>query len=344
MRKSKGQTVDLFYTSKDKTSKKKPKKQKDTNKTNKKKNKKTKTNSQIINLDNEIIIGLTPKVEESKKKKGKNTKKVSVNKATKKPIKKSAKKTKERREPRIKNKTVKSKIVKWGILFILFIAAVILFLLSPVFNIKQIVVINNEKVSSEEVISLSNLNTGINMFKTTNKSIRNSIKSNAYIEDVKIRRSINGTVTLDIKERVPTYMITYANAYVYINNQGYMLEISKKAIKVPKIKGFTTKDEDIKVGNRLNVSDLKRLDSIIKIIEASKNTSLSDMITKVDISNEGMYILSIGSEKKTIRIDEMNNINIKLQMAGEVIRMEKGKKGEIYFQEDGKKAIFKEKV
>ena len=62
MKKSKGQTVDLLYKSKEK-----PKKQ------NKKtKNKKQKSDNEVINLDNEIIIGMTLKEEPKKTTKNKD--------------------------------------------------------------------------------------------------------------------------------------------------------------------------------------------------------------------------------------------------------------------------------
>ena len=215
-------------------------------------------------------------------------------------------------------------------------------MMSSIFNIKEIVVINNSKVSTQEIINLSTLATDINMFKITNKAIRDGIKTNAYIENVDIKRNIDGTVTLDIKERQATYMLKFANAYVYINNQGYMLEISESPLELPIITGFSTINEEIKTGNRINTEDLQKLQDVIKIIETSKNTSLANRITEIDISNSTDYKLTVESEKKIIKTGEMTNINIKLQMAGKVLEAESGKAGEIYFQDDGKKAIFKE--
>lgn len=216
--------------------------------------------------------------------------------------------------------------------------------MSSVFNIKKIVVINNSKVSSNEIINLSTLTTNVNMFKTTNKTIREGIKTNAYIEDVKIKRNINGTVTLDVEERVATYMLQFENNYVYINNQGYMLEISANPLELPIITGVSTGNEEIVVGNRLNNEDLKKLDDVIKIVETSKNTPLVNIIAEIDISGFSDYKLTISSEQKIVKIGEMANLNIKLQMAGKILEAESGKIGEIYFQENGKKAVFKEEV
>lgn len=356
MKKSKGQTIDLLYTNKKEVNKKsKEKPQKNKNRTRTKTNKTQNNNNQIINLDNEIIIGLTPKKEEPKQKRSKNKntgKKKTVrttNNNKKTNTKKKTVKNKNTNKKTINKKVntkkkIKNKIIKWILIITLLVTAIILFMMSSVFNIKEIVVINNSKVSSQEVINLSTLMQGVNMFKITNKTIKDGIKTNAYVEDVNVKRNINGTVTLDIKERIATYMLKFANAYVYINNQGYMLETSEKPIDVPEITGFSTPNEEIKVGNRLNTEDLKKLDDVIKIIETSKNTPLVNIITGIDISNSADYKLTVSSEKKTIRMGNMTNINIKLRMAAKVFESEKGKMGEIYFQDNGKKAVFKEEI
>ena len=59
--------------------------------------------------------------------------------------------------------------------------------MSSVFNIKEINVINNNKVQAQEIISLSGLNIGENMLKTSKRKIKNNLKQNSYIEEVKER-------------------------------------------------------------------------------------------------------------------------------------------------------------
>lgn len=329
MKKSKGQTVDLLYKSKEK-----PKKQ------NKKtKNKKQKSDNEVINLDNEIIIGMTLKEEPKKTKKKKEQPKTKIKKTKKNTNK--IQKTKKR--PKTKKKNIKLKIVKWIFLLALLATAIILFLLSSVFNITDIVVENNKKISEQEIVNLSGLVKNENMFKTTNKKIKEGIKQNSYIEDVVITRELSGKVKLKVIERTPTYMIKFANGYAYINNQGYILEISEEALQLPIITGFKTSSEEIKAGNRLVVDDLKELENVIKIMETAKNTSIADIITEIDISNSNNYKLVIASEGKTVQFGDLNNINVKILKIEYILEQEKGREGEIYFQ-NTEKAVFREKV
>ncbi len=344
MKKAKGQTVDLLYVNKNKENKKT--KGAGTASSRQRNNKKKKTrkpqsnSNEKINLDNEIIIGLTPKITENKTAKNNKKRKTSKKQNKKKTNNKLNQKQKNSKTKKSKHK---NKIIKWIIIFILVLAAVILFMMSSIFNITQIIVTNNSKISSEEIINLSTLKIGVNMFKTTNKTIRNNIKTNPYIEEVKIKRSLNGIITLEIQERIPTYMLKNANSYIYINNQGYMLEISETALDLPIITGFSTSAENIKEGNRLDVEDLKKLEDVIKIMESAKSNSLADIITTIDISKSTNYKLTIESEAKTVQFGDATNINIKMLRIKEIINQEKGVEGEIYFQ-DSDKTVFREKV
>ena len=305
-------------------------------KNNMKKNKNKKLNQENINLDNEIVIGLTPKREDNIKTKSKKKKK-NIKKQNKSNPKKSANEKQKRKSK------FGLKIIKWTCLIIFLILLIVLFLRSSIFNIKEIIVENNSKVTTEEIAKLSTLEVGMNMFKYSNSTIENLIKGNAYIENVKIKKSITGVITLNITERKPTYMLKFANAYVYINNQGYMLELTETPIELPIIIGFETPGEQIKEGNRLAISDLEKLEDVIKIVNSASETPISKLITTIDITDKTDYKLELASENKIVRFGGATNINVKLLKIQEVLEKEKGIAGEIYFQ-DSERTIFKENV
>lgn len=305
-------------------------------------------------LENEIIIGLTPKTQNKKKK---NTRIENITRPKK--IKKRnniepqnantvRRNNAHTQKPNTKNQKPKTsklklKIIKWVLIIIILLIALALFMLSSLFNIKQIVVLNNSKINSQEILNLSTLSIGKNMFKTMNKTIRDGIKTNPYIEDVKVRRNLNGTVTLEIEERTPSYVLQYGNSYLYINNQGYILEMSEAPLELPKITGYVTNADMLKEGNRLEVEDLKKLEDVIKIIELSKNTTLVGKITEINIEDSSNYILTIASEGKTVQFGDNKNIKVKLLKIEAVLKQTEGEQGEIYFQ-NLERTIFKKAV
>lgn len=163
-----------------------------------------------------------------KTNKNSNQKKV-FNKKTFKNSKKNQKKKKNLKKTR--------KITIFISLIIVLTIIGVLVLFSSLFNIKQITVINNSKVTTQEVIQKSGLILGNNMFRTLKHTIREGIKTNSYIEDVKITKKLNGEIILDIEERVPTYILQCEEGYAYINNQGYILEVSRNTISIAYYKG-----------------------------------------------------------------------------------------------------------
>lgn len=175
-----------------------------------------------------------------------------------------------KKEPQKKKINYKRRrIIALIILIVIILVAVVAILLSSnLFNIKKIIVINNNKVTADEIIQSSGLAIDDNMFKSLGRTVKEKIKINPYIEDVKITRKLDGTVIVDITERTPTFSIKGEEEYFYINNQGYILEKTNSTDILPIIYGYSTTDVD--VGQRLCKEDLKKLDSLIRNNEYSK--------------------------------------------------------------------------
>ena len=246
----------------------------------------------------------------------------------------------------IKKKKAILKIVKVLTLIIVIIGVSIYVALSPLFNIKEINVTGNSKLSKEEIISLSELKTDENTFKVSKKNIKNKVKANAYIENVKIRRKLPDKVEIIVVERVATYMIPFANSYIYINNQGYMLEITSQKAEMPAIVGISTPEEELHEGQRLISEDLVKLGEVLQIMESANANELVDLITKIDISNRQDYILTLEKEKKAIHLGDVSNLSTKMAYVKKILNDEKGVEGEILVNTDltNKGAVFREKV
>jgi len=345
----------------------------------KEKSKNTQKDS-TFNVDNEIIIGIKtlPNPEENKKKtkKRKNEKIKNKNTTKKSKTTKTKKKTKNKEEefelklgiedekvkPKKKKKKTKKltkkqeiarkkrkaflRLVKWATLILLLIGGGIGFLLSSFFNIKKIEIVGNNKLTRDEVISLSQIEIEENTFKLSKNKIEKNIKQNAYVESVKVKRNLPDTITIEIEERTPTYMITFANAYAYINNQGYFVEISKEKLELPIITGYATKEEDIQLGERLCTEDLQKLDDILQIMKAAESNEIANIVTKINIYDKQDYVLELKSEKKTVHVGDTSNLSTKMLYIKEIIEQNKKIEGEILVNTDlnNKWAIFRKKV
>lgn len=252
-------------------------------------------------------------------------------------IKKEEQRRKEltKQERKRKRRNQKIKFFLKLILFIGLISGAIIFALtSPIFNIKNINVINNNEVPSDTVISLSGLKPDENIFRFYKGSVANKIKENSYIENVKIRRKFPNTIEIEVEERVAKYSIDYMGKYAYINTQGYILEISEDSRGLPIIQGIITKEEEVVPGNRLNNEDLSSLEDVIKIMNSASENGLDGKVTSIDISDKNDYILYIEEEKKKVHLGDITNLSNKMLYVVSIMEQESGNEGDIYINGD----------
>lgn len=275
------------------------------------------------NIDDEIVIGLNVK----------DISKVNIQKANTKKI------------PKKDNKA--SKIIKYLSILFLIIIAILLFFMSPIFNIEEIRINGNNIITTNEYIELSNLKIGQNIYKTSKKQIKSNIKKNAYVEKVYISRKLPNIVEITIQERERTFMLELENnEYAYINNQGYILEKDYNKLDYVTITGFSTKIENIIVGNRLCDEDLKRLENVLKIVDAAQISNLAQYITKIDIQDKSNYKLILEGEKKTVYLGDITSISTRMLYLKAILEKEKGIEGEVFINGNVNtdKAYFREKV
>ena len=311
----------------------------------KKKKKKRKNKEQnIIEHDNEIIVGVKRIDTEEDSNRNKKNKDKKKGKSKKKQKVKNNKKVTDIKKQ--KNKKRMKSFLKWIIIITVVIGAIVVFLTSPLFNIKSIKVENNSIIIADEIISLSGIKEGENLFKINKFIIKNNVKKNPYIEDIEIKRELPDGIVINVKERVPTYLLEVEDSkYAYINNQGYILEISSMKLNLPIIKSYKT--TEMVPGQRLIVEDLEKLETVLKIMENAKANEISDLITQIDINDGSDIILYLESEGKTVYIGDATDINTKILLLKKCLEGEKGKIGDIFL--NGKinktnEAVFREKV
>lgn len=241
--------------------------------------------------------------------------------------------TKEEKKRETRNKKIKL-ILEIVLLLGIIAGGIIFAMVSPIFNIQEIQVNNNNEVSSETIISLSELKTEENIFRFSSSKVASKIKENAYIENVKIHRKIPNTVQIEVEEREHIYSADFLGKYAYLNKQGYILEIAEDSKQKLIIQGISTPEEEIVENSRLNEEDLKKLEDVIKIINTAKEYELDTKVTSIDISDRNEYSIYLEEEKKKIHLGDNTNLSNKMLYSNAIIEKEKGKAGEIFANGD----------
>ena len=268
-----------------------------------------------FDFDTETVIGMT------------NRNKIKQEEQKKKEFTKQQKK-RTRFIKRIK------RIIKFTLLLGVMIGAIVFATCSPIFNITNIEVINNNRVASDTVISLSGISTNENIFRFIATKASNQIKQNAYIEEVNIKRVLPNKVQIEVKEREPKFSIPVLGEFAYMSTQGYILEITQNELNLPIIYGLHTAEENITVGSRVIEEDLTSLEIILRIMNAMGDSDLSEKVTSIDISNKNDYSIYMQEERKTIHLGDASNLSNKMLYVMAILEKEKDVAGEIFANGD----------
>ena len=232
------------------------------------------------------------------------------------------------------------------ILFLLLVGTAIFAMISPIFNIKKIEVSGNEKLDESTIISLSGELEGKNIFQISKKKIINNIKDNPYIDSVTIKRNLPGNLQINVEERKVAYQVKVINSYVYINYQGYILEVSSKDADVPIIDGFQTEQDTLLNGKKLSDKDIEALKIVLRIMETAKNADVSKLISKISIKNNE-YIIEMKKENKIVYLGNATDLTNRMTYVKIIVDKEKGKAGRAFVNGDinsGFKPYFREET
>lgn len=114
-------------------------------------------------------------------------------------------------------------IIGFTFLIVLLVSVAAVLSLTVLFPIKDITAKGSEKYTSEQIVALSGLKMGDNLFMSSVKTdaLREKLP---YIESVKIKRTLPDSVTISVKDAVP-YACYYSDGIYYtVSRAGYVLE------------------------------------------------------------------------------------------------------------------------
>lgn len=189
------------------------------------------------------------------------------------------------------------------------------------------------KITKEQVLALSGLKVGDKLYREKRSTIEAKIEENPYIEDARVKRNLSGKVTIQITGRKPSYLINYAGEYIYVDEEGYILEVNSNHNGTPILIGITTDFSELSIGNskiRLEQEDLEKLDIVNNIISTIRSNNIENQITSIDMTDKKNFILHLDQEGKEVYLGDGSNMNTKVLYMKKILEAESGHTGIIY--------------
>ena len=240
-------------------------------------------------------------------------------------LKKEKKKTKSRFVDSAKKKQRRArkfrKMTPFLIVASLFILAAAIYLcLTMLFNVDRIVIEGNTIYDEQELIKVSGIEKGENLFEVDTAYAENKLYSVFnYVEEVKVERSFPNAVTITIVEATPFSVIEEADGFTLVSAGGKVLERGLEEVPhgMLSVRGLSTitSTED----------DVKRMDLMKRVI----NTMLKLEMTGynfLDLSDT-LEIVMIYQDRVKVVIGNELELEYKLQFADKVITEDLSKTG-----------------
>jgi len=250
-----------------------------------------------------------------------------INMARKKE-KTSGKINKQREIEKRKRKQRKSKLIL--VIIILIIGGISAYLLtSPSFVIQEISIKGNSQLSAQKIIQIAEIQRGDNIFSKIGIIAKVKLKQNGYIEDAKINKIYPNKVEIEVVERKKQFQIKLeTEGYIYIDEQGYILEYGVDKLGIPTIVGMDIKQNDVGTLHRLEERDLIKMENILQIREQCKSIEIADKITQIQVKDE--YIITLENEGISINLGDCTNLKNRFYYVNAILKKEAGNRGTIY--------------
>lgn len=169
------------------------------------------------------------------------------------------------------------------------IVGAVVFLNSSFFDVEEITVEGNHYFEKEQILNISNAQTGGNIFWGKEKrEMKSRLSENPYIESVETSIKLPRTLIITVKERLPSAYIKQGKSYVILDNQGFVLKKTKTKPKLVEISGI--KIVDANEGNAIEVEQSRNFEKILKIMSKMKDGNVYFSKIKIDRGTVYAYV------------------------------------------------------
>lgn len=227
-----------------------------------------------------------------------------------------------RREKRRRKKARKKILV--GLMLILMICIGLLF--TPLFNLKEMEITGNKKVTTEEIIKKSGFVLSQNIFKFKLNTAGESIAKIPYINSVIIQRKLPDKVEISVTECIPLAYVQSADGMVVVDKDGKVLEKKTEEITYVLPILFDFKFDKYVLGEKISENNNKKLQKTLEITKNLYNNNLIEDVLSITTTKGELYLNFRNGLKVIVGNEE--NIEGKLTMLKEVLKvMPKGSTG-----------------
>lgn len=202
-----------------------------------------------------------------------------------------------------------------GFLVLVMIIAGVLF--SPVFSVKEIRSEGAQHFTTTELAEIISLSQGDNLILYGKSKAEELLNQEPYIAEAKLKMELPDTMVIQVKERKVRGYVPYMGAYLYIDEEGRVLETQNAYHDaLPVVRGLQF--DRFLLGEVLPVENKDSLQVVLQMSQMMKKYDLLDMVVEIDVTDPKDVYAYVN--KVEIRLGEMQDADQKVRIMGEIMR------------------------
>ncbi len=171
-------------------------------------------------------------------------------------------------------------------------------------TVRKVKVKGNEKVPTDQIVSLASINKGDPLFGLNSKKVKVRLQQIPQIGKVSIHRSFTGALTLEVLERKPIALVNLGTIQL-MDKTGTLWPLQKNSYwSLPLISGVqdTLMHSSIR---KVKKDYIKRITKLLGEI-AKEDVMVQKDISQICFEQDGMVSLKFGSKRTLVRLSEKN--------------------------------------
>ena len=211
------------------------------------------------------------------------------------------------------------------------LALLIVLACSRVLIIRDIMVVGNRSLLSEEVITQSGVSIGDNLLSISTQQLRENLERNRYIEYRSHSFDYKGRLTITINERLGRAVVNVLGLYYVLDESGMVLECAGSAypagVAGPYVVGLSIpSNAQVIVGETLPVRDRSQLDAMEQVIAGLDSVGMLATASELSVKNlDNLYYTTSAGVK--VELGNLSSLHTKLLIAREVLALREADEG-----------------
>ena len=166
----------------------------------------------------------------------------------------------------------------------LMILLVLTLFILPVWNVKAIQLVGNDYYMEDDILRMMSFQSGMHILKLNSQKSVQEISQLPYIKSVDVAYTFPNKVSVTIAERRPMGYVKFLDAYLCIDEEGYVIEeSSQKRLQLPEIEGLSF--TQFVVGEKLPLTYHEQLAVVREMVTILNKYEFTEQVDSIQVSN-----------------------------------------------------------